>query len=102
MVKVTIEKDGKTITHTGDFYAGGVAAVSEDGLAARCSMIGNSSIDKIARLFKCMVPQIISKASDDPVVVAGTLLEFSNHIDEYIKKYIKEHADDIAAVIKKL
>ena len=102
MVKVTIEKDGKEMVCEGEFYVGAVASFSKGGPAIHSALVGEGDLDKVAQVIGRFVPEIICRAADDPIVAAGTLVEIHDSIDEYIKKYLNEHADDIAAGIKKL
>lgn len=102
MVKVTIEKDGKEMVCEGEFYVGAVASFSKGGPAIHSALVGEGDLDKVAQVIGRFVPEIICRTADDPIVAAGTLVEIHDSIDEYIKKYLNEHADDIAAGIKKL
>lgn len=96
MVKVTIEKDGKEMVCEGEIYVGAVASFSKGGSAIHRALVGEGDLDKVAQVIGRFVPEIICRAADDPIVAAGTLVEIHDSIDNYIKRYLKEHAGDIA------
>lgn len=96
MVKVTIEKDGKEMVCEGEFYVGAVASFSKGGPAIHRALVGEGDLDKVAQTLSGFVPDIIRNASDDPILVAGTLVEIRDDIDKYLKNYLKEHVGDIA------
>lgn len=102
MVKVTIENDGKVVRQfEGELYVGAVASLGKEETDISCSIIGKGNIDNVECLLAHIIPDAICSVSDDPIMVAGSLIGIHDSINGYIKKYLKEHAAGIAESIVK-
>lgn len=102
MVKVRIENNGKVVESEGDLVIGVAANFQEAVTEARVFLAGRVSGNRLVELLLSAIPRILESVSEDKADYIDSMLDLNMGLEKKFRSELKENADAVAEMIRKL